>query len=193
MKKVLSYFKGKLYLSIFTACFLCLAAFLLYMKLTPKDGILTTVSKASLEKIIETNELATLDYTYNAIATVLDESGENEKYYVSYEGIVTAGIDPSKISVDEQDKNIIITLPEAEIQDTDVKIDSLDFIFTKSKYETETVSHEAHQACMDDLKQKAAKETSLLTLARENAVNSVTALLSPWINQLDEEYTVEIK
>ena len=193
MKNLLAYFKGKLYLSIFTVCAFFLAAFILYQKLAPRDGVITTVSKSSLEKIIEINELATLDYTYNAVTTVLDESGENEKYYVAYEGIVTAGIDPSKISYDVNNKNIVITLPEAEIQSTDVKIDSLDFIFAKRKCETETVSHEAHQACMDDLKQKAAKETSLLTLARENAVNSITALLNPWITQLDEEYTVEIK
>ena len=34
-----------------------------------KGGQMTTISEASLEKVIEINELATVDYTYNAIAT----------------------------------------------------------------------------------------------------------------------------
>ena len=34
-----------------------------------KGGKMTTISEASLEKVIEINELATVDYTYTAIAT----------------------------------------------------------------------------------------------------------------------------
>lgn len=30
-------------------------------------------------------------------------------------------------------------------------------------------------------------------MAKENAVDAITALITPWVEQIDEQYTVEIK
>ncbi len=153
-----------------------------------------TITKSSLEKIIKINDMSTLEYTYNAIAHVNDEDGK-AKYHVAYEGTVTAGIDITKIdiSVDEQNKKIKIVIPEAKIQAVDVDMAKMDFIFEKSKYETETVSQEAYKACLEDLEKRANSEDDLLSMAKENAVDSITALITPWIEQIDEEYSVKIK
>lgn len=77
-----------------------------------KGGQMTTISEASLEKVIEINELATVDYTYNAIATAYAENNETIKYNVAYEGVVNAGIDFKKIDIqlNEEEKVIKITL-----------------------------------------------------------------------------------
>ena len=64
-----------------------------YMKMVVfnnKEGQVSTISKSSLEKVLEINELSTIDYTYNATTKVYDEDGTTIKYYVAYEGIVTA-------------------------------------------------------------------------------------------------------
>ncbi len=153
-----------------------------------------TITKSSLEKIIKINDMSTLEYTYNAIAHVNDEDGK-AKYHVAYEGTVTAGIDITKVdvSVDEQNKKIKIVIPEAKIQAVDVDMAKMDFIFEKSKYETETVSQEAYKACLEDLEKRANSEDDLLSMAKENAVDSITALITPWIEQIDEEYSVKIK
>ncbi len=153
-----------------------------------------TITKSSLEKIIKINDMSTLEYTYNAIAHVNDEDGK-AKYHVAYEGTVTAGIDITKVdvSVDEQNKKIKIVIPEAKIQAIDVDIAKMDFIFEKSKYETETVSQEAYKACLEDLEKRANSEDDLLSMAKENAVDSITALITPWVEQIDEEYSVKIK
>ncbi len=153
-----------------------------------------TITKSSLEKIIKINDMSTLEYTYNAIAHVNDEDGK-AKYHVAYEGTVTAGIDITKVdvSVDEQNKKIKIVIPEAKIQAVDVDIAKMDFIFEKSKYETETVSQEAYKACLEDLEKRANSEDDLLSMAKENAVDSITALITPWVEQIDEEYSVKIK
>ena len=45
-------------------------------------GTVTTVSKAALEKVIEINDLSTLEYNYNAITKVYDKDNEKIKYYV---------------------------------------------------------------------------------------------------------------
>ena len=163
--------------------------------LNPNAGKVTTVAKASLEKVLETSNLQTLDYSYNAIADVKDEDGKNVKYHVAYEGTVTAGIDMDNVdvSVKEDEKKIVISVPEATVQNVDVDMGKMEFIFEKQKYETETVSQEAYQACLEDLDSKAKKDDSLLTMARENAVNSITALISPWIEQMKDKYTVEVK
>lgn len=107
-----------------------------------EEGTVTTISKASLEKVFEISELSTVDYSYNAVARAYEEDGATPKYYVAYEGTVTAGIDFSKIviDIDEDTKIITITLPESEIQNTTVDFGSMDYIFENKKYETETVS-----------------------------------------------------
>lgn len=161
-----------------------------------KEGQLTTISKSSLQKIIEINELSTMDYTYNAIATkYVDDKAKKVKYYVAYEGTVIAGIDFNKISIDvnEEEKKIIIIIPEAEIQGVNVDMGKMQYIFTKNKYETETVSQEAYKLCQDDLQNRIKEETTLYEIAKDNAVLSIEALLKPWIEAVDSDYKVEIK
>lgn len=158
-----------------------------------KEEKLHTVSKASLEKMIQISDLYTLEYTYNAITYVNDDEG-NPRYHVAYKGTVTAGIDFSKVQVDtdEENKKIKITIPDAYVQNVDVDMGKMEFIFEKKKYETETVSQEAYAACKADLEQKAAGEQSLLAMAKDNAKEAVTALIEPWVQQIDKEYTLEI-
>lgn len=169
-----------------------------YMKMVVfnnKEGQVSTISKSSLEKVLEINELSTIDYTYNATTKVYDEDGTTIKYYVAYEGIVTAGIDFENIEIvpDEEQKKIIITLPEIQVNDVNVNMGTLDYIFMKDKYETETVSQEAYKACKQDLKSRVKNETDLHKMARTNAIESVKVLFTPWIQQVDEEYEVEVK
>ena len=146
------------------------------------EGRVTTITQSSLEKMLETNDLSTLEYTYNGITTVYTQDGKTPKYYVAYEGVVTAGIDITKINVHtDQDKKVItITIPDPSVHE-------------KKKYETETVSQEAYKKSMKDLKNKAEKEEQLLSMAKENAVSSIKALIEPWVKQLDDGYTVEVK
>lgn len=190
--------KNSKFKKIGIAC--CICVFIIFIILIlPKvlnsnGGEVTTITKSSLEKIIEISDMSTLDYTYNAITDVKDEDGD-EKYYVAYEGTVTAGIDLSKIdiTVDDQNKKIEIIVPEAKIQNIYVNMGTMDFIFENKKHETETVSQEAYKASLDDLEKKANNGKELLSMAKENAVDAITALITPWVEQIDEEYSVEIK
>ena len=136
--------KRKIFLlKVLAAVILIICVTILFPKILKKeDGKVTTITQSSLEKVIEVNDLSTLDYTYNAITDVYDEDGETRKYHVAYEGIVSAGIDITKINVtvNEEEKKISITLPNAVIQNVNVDMGTLAFIFEKNKYETETVS-----------------------------------------------------
>ena len=152
------------------------------------------VSKSSLEKVLETRQLTTLQYTYNAIAEVKKEFFDTIKYHVAYEGTVQAGIDFEDIDIDinEEKKLITITLPEVSIQNVIVNAESMEYIFNDDKYETETVASEAYSACVKDLQTRAEKEVQLLQMAKDNARDAVQALIEPWGKQVDEEYTIEI-
>lgn len=161
-----------------------------------KEGQVTTISKASLEEIFEISELSTVDYIYNAIAKAYEEDGNTIRYYVAYEGKVTAGIDFEKISIDkidEENKRIEITLPDVEVHDMIVDAGTLEYIFTKDRYETETISQEAYKLCLEDMEKRISEETALYEMARENSVAAIEGLIEPWVREIDDEYTVVVK
>lgn len=158
-----------------------------------KKGV-TTISEASLKKVIEVSTLSTVEFTYNSITSLVTDDNK-VKCHVAYEGVIFAGIDMDKvkITVDEDSKVINIILPEAEIQDCDVNAGTMEYIFENEKNNTIDISHEAYSASIKDLKQKAESEPQLLALAKSNAISAFQGLLSPWIEQMQGDYTVEVK
>lgn len=186
--------KSKIIIVVAATFVICITVLLLVSQ--NKSGQLTTISKSSLEKIVEINELSTLDYVYNAIAIkYTDDSKDKIKYYIAYEGTVTAGIDFHKIdfSINRKKKTVTIIIPEVQIQDVRIDMGTVEYIFIKNKYNTETISQEAYRLCKTDLKKRAESETLLYDTARENAISSIEALFKPWIETIDKEYKVEIK
>lgn len=153
------------------------------------------ISKSTLEKIINVSDLSTFEAVYNGIAKVTDaDNPEKINYYVSYDAKVKAGIDFEKvdISVDPDAKIITVTLPEVKITDVNVDITSLDYIFENKKANTETVSEEAYKKCIEDVTNESNSEDAIYELAEQNARNIAEALLSPFVEQLDSEYQLEI-
>lgn len=172
-----------------------LGGILIFSALNKEEGHkVTTISETSLQDIIEISELSTVDYTYNAIAKAVDED-EEVKYYVAYEGIVTAGINFEKIDieVDEENKRITFIVPDVEVQDIEVNMGTMEYIFEDDDYETETVSQEAYKISLADLENRVKEENMLFDLAKENAIESVKALFTPWIEQIDETYIVQVR
>ncbi len=163
---------------------------------TNKEGQLTTISESSLKEVLEISELGTAEYIYNAVAERKTDDGKKTKFYVAYEGIVTAGIDFNKITFDikEDTKEIKIVVPAVEIQNYDVVMDNdhMHFIYMKDKYETETVTLEAYQFCLNDLKQRLEQDTVIKDAAKTNAISTVEALFKPWLNAVDSEYKLEV-
>lgn len=153
------------------------------------------ISESTLQDVLEISELSTVEYTYNAVTRAYEEDGETLMYSVAYDGIVKAGIDFSQIvsDIDEEKKIIHITVPDVEIIDCVVDEGSLEYIFEKDKYNTATVSQAAYKICKADLEDKARRETELLSLAQENAISTVSGLVEPWIEQIDNAYTIIVE
>lgn len=159
-----------------------------------KEGEVTTITESSIQKVFEISELQTSNCMYNSIVEVKNEGETKTKYYVAYKGTVVTGINfkDINISVDNDAKKIQLDIPDVVIQDTLVASDSLDFIFTDKKYDKSSVIQEAYGKCQDDLKEKSENDEELLNIAQENAKQVVTALVSPWVEQIDPEYVLEV-
>lgn len=194
-KKVLSVMTKKSTRLILLLMAILLLIIIVVLAIPSKDSEFTTISKSSLEKIVDIEDLQTLDYTYNAVAKIKTDNGKDYKYYVAYEGKVVAGVNFSEIDiiVYEEQKKVTVTLPEATIQSYEVNAGTMDYIFVKDKYETETVSAEAYNKCLEDLKIRVESEDTMLKLAKDNAISTIKALVEPWIAQIDNEYIIEVK
>ena len=176
------------------AALLCIIAFFTMSKGKEEKREIITVP--TLEKIINVSDLSTFTAVYNGIAVVNNEKKpEKVDYYVSYEARVNTGIDVEEIaiSVDNTEKIIRIELPKVHITDVDVNLASLDFIFVNDKANTPSVSAQAYKACEKDVKEESAQQNAILELAKQNAVNIVTALTRPIVEQLDSAYTLEVR
>lgn len=153
------------------------------------------ISKSTLQKIVNVSELSTFEAVYNGIAKVMNEEEKDEvKYYVSYDAKIKAGLDFEKVNIDVDNANKVIQvkIPEIEINDINVDITSLDYIFMDKNANTSTVSEEAYKKCIEDVQNETVSENEIYNLAEQNAHNIIEALISPFIKQLDSEYKIEI-
>ncbi len=164
------------------------------LKATKKEPKKEIITESSLREIINVSELSTHETVYNGVAKAVDSDGYI-LYYVSYDARVEAGFDFEQIEVevDNENKKITVTIPEIKITDTTVDIESMDYIFVEDKANTGTVSQEAYKLCIADVQAESASQNAIYELAEQNAKNVVEALVKPFIEQQDEEYTLEIK
>ena len=154
------------------------------------------VTVSTLEKIIHISELSTFTAVYNGIAEVKNEKKpEQVDYYVSYAARVNAGIDFQQVavSIDSDKKVVTMHVPEVHITDVNVDIASMDFIFLNDKANTSTVTQTAYRACETDVKQESEEQRAILDLAKQNAVNILTALANPLLEQMDAQYTLVVE
>ncbi|MCI5774323.1 MAG: DUF4230 domain-containing protein [Erysipelotrichaceae bacterium] len=148
---------------------------------------------SSLEKVVETSKLSTYQTVFNGIAVKEnDKDPKKVDYYVRYEGSVKAGFDFAKIiiSEDKDAKNIVVTLPEIELQDPIVKIESLDFIVVNKKIDRKSIIAPAYKLAEDDVREESSKQEAIKKYARQNAENLIEGLLTPFVNQFNDDYTI---
>ncbi len=137
-----------------------------------------------LKSVAEVENISTTEYTYNSVATVMEKS--KVKYYVQYNGTVKAGFDFEDVEVAYEDDEVIIILPEIKVFYRYVDT-NLDYIFTKDKYNAETVYQEAYKACEKDLKEETELNTDILDRAESDAKDGMLAFLMPIEQQLNAQ------
>lgn len=160
------------------------------------DNETEIITTANLKQIIEVSELSTYECVYNGIAVINNEEKPDKiDYYVAYNAKVKAGIDFEAvvININQETKVITVEIPQVKIHSINVDMGSMDFIFVNKKAEASGVTEQAFKQCENDVKEETEVTDAIYELAKKNAENIIKALLTPFINQLDAEYTVEIK
>lgn len=158
-----------------------LIAVLLIVIFAPEGGT-TFDAEASLREVLEISDLSTAEYTYNTITEVKND--KETKYYVSYEGKVRAGFDIEQIEIIQDGDKVTIIIPSITIHTVEINEDSMDYIFVKSKFNTENTFAEAINECKKDLKEKAEENNTFRQTAMDSARDIITALTKPFLSEI---------
>ena len=166
-----------------------------------KEGSIITNIKSSLDRMVEKSDLETVNINYNIIAKKCEDEKdcdktsnkiEDFKYVVSCQGVITAGIDFSKIKidVDEELKKLTVSMPEASILG-DPNISKIKFLNGEDLPANELPN--ARKLCQETTKDKSEKDGKLLPAAKDQARSVLQEFYEQWIKAYDSEYIVEVK
>lgn len=151
------------------------------------------ITVTTLEKVVKSSSLSTYETVYNGVAEVKNKENSDEiDYYVTYEATVKAGLDFDQIVItkNEQEKQIIVSLPEIKLYEPIVAIEKIDYIINNKKIDKQGLISEAYSVCINDVKQESSKQSAIFKYAQKNAENLIEGLLSPFVEQMEEEYII---
>ena len=187
----------------------CVLAFALLLTMAgcnteKKDKEKKPESTIEITEMREIAELATVDCYFHNVAKSDRELNpewyefwekKNMRFWVEYEGIVTIGIDVSKLRVEVSDDNVVtIMLPEAVVLDVIVSEDSLtadSFYFDpNAKRPSPEEQTEAFKQAQNEMKNAAEKNQALLANARSNAKELIKNYIKTVGEAVGVEYTI---
>lgn len=125
-------------------------------------------------------ELATMECYYHNVAKYYEEDAEgflifkkDKNFWVEYSGIITLGIDASKLNFKIKGDIVEITIPEAKVLDCKVDPDSLTedsvIIAEKSAKVKAEDQQKAFEEAQDKMLEVASKDDALLANAQQRA------------------------
>lgn len=146
----------------------------------------TSCGKPDVDNKIEVSqmkaicELATIDCYYHIVEKYNKENVEgywfwakDRHFWVECSGIVTMGIDASKLEIEIKDNQVIIGIPEATVQSCRIDDESLteDSIVVDKESADVKAEHqnELYSKAEERLKEGAQNDKALLELARNRA------------------------
>ena len=128
---------------------------------------------------------------HNELCEIIDDNIDDFEYVVSCKGTITAGIEVKniKIKLDEENKKLTITVPEAKLNDKNI----LSRTFLNGEDLDADKLPEATKLCEDTLSEKVEKDEKLLPAAKEQAKVVLKSYYEQWLKALGEDYTIEMK
>lgn len=146
-------------------------------------------------------ELAVMECYYHNVAKYTEEDAagilwwkKDKHFWIEYSGVVKLGIDVSLVSIEVEDSQITITLPEAEVQGCKVDSSSLtegSYIVDKNsadiKAEDEILAFKEAQI---QLEETASKDKALLAEARQRAQTLLEDYVTNIGNAVGKEYSI---
>ncbi|MCM1257513.1 MAG: DUF4230 domain-containing protein [Roseburia sp.] len=167
---------------------------------TEKNTEESAAPSPDISQIRSICELATLECYYHNVAISTKEKGKglshigekDREFWIEYSGVAKLGVNMSKVDMEVNGKEIVITIPKAEL------LGLSDYSFSEDSYISEDDGinknpitpenqTQAVQKAQGDIRQKFANDESMLMQAQERAKN----LIENYINQLDEIFGAE--
>lgn len=145
-------------------------------------------------------ELATLECYYHNVAASTKEKGKgishigekDREFWIEYSGVAKLGVNMSKVDMEVNGKDIVITIPKAEL------LGLSDYTFSEDSYISEDDGinknpitpenqTQAVQEAQKQIREKFASDDAMLMRAQDRAKN----LIENYINQLGEIWGAE--
>lgn len=147
-------------------------------------------------------ELAVMECYYHNVAKYSEEDAagiwwwkKDKKFWIEYSGVITLGIDVSRVNIEVEDSLVTISIPEAEIQGARVDSSSLSrdsFIVDKDSADIDAEDEiYAFGEAQMQLEEAASNDKALLAEAQQRA----KILLEDYVTNIGaavgKEYTVD--
>ena len=180
-----------------------LAAFLYGLRQGGREAEPQITSDLLAERLRSVQELATVSYYYTNMGRFenqVDFYGwkvpfTTKSFIVSYDGVIKAGVDLTRIEVEIDDlaKTVTVRLPESQILSHEIPEDSIE-VFDESDNPLNRITIEDYTGFTLDQKkamEQRAADNGLLTGADEKARAAVESLLAMMPGM--EKYTLSVK
>ena len=155
-------------------------------------GETTIITKSTLTDVIKTSQISTYQMTYNGVAKKVKKGEKKAAYLVNYEANIKAGVDMRKIEIMSiEDNKISIKLPAIEIEEPNVDMQKLDYIFYDKSEDKEGVTNEAYKLAVNDAKTETKNNKAIKKLAEDNLKRLLKALIDPLIEENGNKYTYD--
>lgn len=155
-------------------------------------GETTIITKSTLTDVIKTSQISTYQMTYNGVAKKVKKGEKKAAYLVNYEANIKAGVDMRKIEIMSiEDNKISIKLPAIEIEEPNVDMQKLDYIFYDKSEDKEGVTNEAYKLAVNDAKTETKNNKAIKKLAKDNLKRLLKALIDPLIEENGNKYTYD--
>lgn len=155
-------------------------------------GETTVITKSTLTDVIKTSQISTYQMTYNGVAKKVKKGEKKAAYLVNYEANIKAGVDMRKIEIMSiKDNKISIKLPAIEIEEPNVDMQTLDYIFYDKSEDKEGVTNEAYKLAVNDVKTETKNNKAIKKLAEDNLKRLLKALIDPLIEENGNKYTYD--
>ena len=155
-------------------------------------GETTIITKSTLTDLIKTSQISTYQMTYNGVAKKVKKGEKKAVYLVNYEANIKAGVDMRKIEIMSiEDNKISIKLPAIEIEEPNVDMQKLDYIFYDKSEDKEGVTNEAYKLAVNDAKTETKNNKAIKKLAEDNLKRLLKALIDPLIEENGNKYTYD--
>lgn len=153
-----------------------------------QEGNAPVITQAEItEQIKDIKELSTLEYAYTTVGSFENAADfygtkipfTTKKFVVSYDGIIKAGIDFSKIDVDVNGNSIIVKLPQATILSHEIDEESLTVYDEKNGLFNPITINDYNQFTVDQKKvmEEKAINKGILISAKEKAGEVIKSFL----------------